>query len=201
MDRIPSKNAITWIRQQGGIIRSKDAIAAGIHSRTLSALLKSGDIEGISRGLYKIRSRKTLSNPDLVTVVLRVPQGVICLVSALSFHQITTQIPHSVYVALPEKSRTPMLNYPPIKVHRFRGQAYKAGIETHRIDDVTVKIYSPEKTLADCFKFRNKIGLDVFLEALRMYRSRKRLNTESILKYARICRVEKQMRPYLEAIV
>jgi len=126
---------------------------------------------------------------------------VICLISALSFHQLTTQIPHEVSFALPEKSRAPRLSYPPIKVHRFRGKAYQEGIEKHKIDGVVVKIYSSEKTLADCFKFRNKIGLDVFLEAIKMYRSRKRINVGVMINYARICRVEKQMRPYLEAVV
>ena len=196
-----TKRALDWSRNKGGFIRSKDATAAGIHTRTIAKLKKEGKLELLSRGTYRVKSEKTLSDPDLITVALAVPNAVICLVSALSFHRLTTQIPHEVSFALPEKSRSPRLSYPLIKVHRFRGKAYEDGIETHKIDNVHVKIYNPEKTLADIFKFRNKIGLDIFLEALKMYRSRKRINTALMLKYARICRVEKQIRPYLEAVV
>lgn len=196
-----SKRALEWSKQQGGIIRTKDALAAGIHTRTIAELKNEGTFEVLSRGTYKIKSTKTLSEPDLITVALAVPNAVICLVSALSFHRLTTQIPHEVSFALPEKSRSPRLSYPLIKVHRFRGKAYEEGIETHKFDNVSVKIYNPEKTLADVFKFRNKIGLDIFLEALKMYRSRKGINTALMLKYARICRVEKQIRPYLEATI
>lgn len=136
-----------------------------------------------------------------MTVTLRVSNAVICLVSALAYHEITTQIPHGISIALPRQSRPPSLDYPPLEVHRFSGQTYSAGIETHQIDGVSVKIYSPEKTLADCFKFRNKIGMDLVLEALRLYRARRKFNLGELLKYARICRVEKVMRPYLEATV
>jgi predicted transcriptional regulator of viral defense system len=141
-----------------------------------------------------------MSNPDLVTVAVSVPKAVICLISALSFHRLTTQIPHKVYIALPELTRSPRQDYPPLAIHRFRGKAFDEGIENHLIDGVNVKIYSPEKTLADCFKFRNKIGMDVVLEALKFYRSQKKFDIKAIMKYAKICRVEKQMRPYLEAM-
>lgn len=192
--------ALKWAKKQG-IFRSKAAKEAGIYSRALTALVEGGKLERLSRGSYRFTGNDQLSDPDLVTVAIAVPNAVICLVSALAFHRLTTQIPHEVSFALPEKSRSPRLSYPLIKVHRFRGKAYEEGIETHKIDNVTVKIYNQEKTLADIFKFRNKIGLDIFLEALKMYRSRKRINTALMLKYARICRVEKQIRPYLEAVV
>jgi predicted transcriptional regulator of viral defense system len=197
---VDERRAIKWARRQG-VFRNKAAKKAGIYSRTLTSLTEGGKLERLSRGSYRFKSNDQLSDPDLVTVALAVPNAVICLVSALSFHRLTTQIPHEVSFALPEKSRSPRLSYPLIKVHRFRGKAYEEGIETHKIDNVMVKIYNPEKTLADIFKFRNKIGLDIFLEALKMYRSRKRINTALMLKYARICRVEKQIRPYLEAVV
>ena len=106
-----------------------------------------------------------LSNPDLVTVATRIPGGVICLISALSYHEITTQIPHEIHVALPRGAEEPRLDYPPIKTYRFTGEAFTAGVDTHDIDSVSVRIYSPEKTLADCFKFRNKVGLDTVIEA------------------------------------
>jgi len=155
----------------------------------------------VSRGIYRLVELPPISNPDLVTVSLRFPNIVICLVSALAYHDITTQIPHHVSVAVPRDSRMPSLDYPPIHAHRFSKEAYKSGIEKHRIDGVHVKIYGPEKTLADCFKFRNKIGMDVVLEALKLYKTRKKFDLGELLKYARICRVEKVMRPYLEATV
>lgn len=196
-----SKRALQWINQQGGMIRSKDAIASGIYARTLTQLKKEGKLEHISRGIYRLATKKPISNPDLVTVAVSVPKGVICLISALSFHKLTTQIPHKVYVALPELTRSPKQDYPPLAIHRFRGKAFEEGIEKHLIDGVDVKIYNPEKTLADCFKFRNKIGMDVVLEALKFYRSRKKFDIKAIMKYAKICRVENQMKPYLEAMV
>lgn len=195
-----SKRAMTWIIQQGGVVRSKDAIAAGVYARTLTQLEKQGKLEKLARGIYRVNRSKRISNPDLVTVALRIPKGVVCLISALAFHKLTTQIPHKVYLALPELTRSPKLEYPPVAVHRFRGKAYKEGIDEFNIDGVTVKIYNPEKTLADCFKFRNKIGMEVVLEALKFYRSRKRFDINAIMKYAKICRVEKQMKPYIESI-
>ncbi len=195
------ERALKWIKEQNGLIRSKDAISSGIYARTLTQLTKEGKLEQISRGVYRLSSGKTISNPDLVTVAVGVPKAVICLISALSFHKLTTQIPHKVYIALPELTRTPKQDYPPISIHRFRGKAYEEGIENHIIDGVNVRIYNPEKTLADCFKFRNKIGMDVVLEAMKFYRSKKRFDIKAITMYAKICRVENQMKPYLEAMI
>jgi predicted transcriptional regulator of viral defense system len=140
-----------------------------------------------------------ISNPDLVTVSLRFPNAIICLVSALAYHEITTQIPHTVSVAVSRDSRIPSLDHPPIQAHRFSNEAYTSGIEEHSIDGVALKVYSPEKTLADCFKFRNKIGMDVVLEALKLYKVRKKFRPSELLRYARICRVARVMQPYLEA--
>jgi len=178
-----------------------EAIKCGISRYMLYALRDKGVIEQVSRGVYRLVELPPISNPDLVTVGLRFPNAVICLVSALAYHEITTQIPHSVSVAVPRKSRQPSLDYPPLSVHRFSALAFRAGIEEHQIDGVSVKIYSPEKTLADCFKFRNKIGMDVVLEALKLYKARKQFNLEALLKYAKVCRVEKVMHPYLEASI
>lgn len=186
-------------RSCGGRLRMSEAIERGMTRYMLYALRDRGVIEQVSRGVYRLVDLPPISNPDLVTVSLRVPTAVICLVSALAYHEITTQIPHAVSVALPKESRPPSLDYPPLMVHRFSAQAYSTGIETHQIDGVSIKIYSPEKTLADCFKFRNKIGMDVVLEALKLYKARKKFNLGELLKYGRICRVEKIMRPYLEA--
>ena len=187
-------------RRHGGQLRMSEAISYGITRYTLYSLRNKGIIEQISRGIYRLLELPPLSNPDLVTVSLRSPNAVICLVSALAYHEITTQIPHDVFVAVPRNSRIPSLAYPPIRVHRFSNETYGSGIETHLIDGVPVKIYSREKTLADCFKFRNRIGMDMVLEALKLYKTRNKFNIADLLRFARICRVEKVMRPYLEAM-
>ena len=178
-----------------------EAIAHGITRYMLYALKDRGVIEPVSRGIYRLRELPPLDNPDLVTLSLRFPNAVVCLISALAYHDITTQIPHEVSVAVPRDSRVPSLGYPPIRAHRFSQEAYKRGIETHLLDGVPVKIYSREKTLADCFKFRNKIGMDVVLEAVKLHKTRNGFNLGELIEYARICRVEKVMRPYLEALV
>jgi len=178
-----------------------EAIEQGITRYMLYSLRDKGVIEQVSRGIYRLVDLPPISNPDLVTVSLRFPNAIICLVSALAYHNITTQIPHVVFVAVSRDSRMPSLDHPPIQVHRFSNEAYKSGVESHSIDGVPVKVYNPEKTLADCFKFRNKIGMDMVLEALKLYKTRKKFNLGELLRYARICRVEKVMRPYLEATV
>ena len=155
---------------------------------------------GEPRGV-RLADGSPLGNPDLVTVATRVPGGVICLISALAFHELTTQIPHAVHVALPRGAEEPRLTHPPIKTYRFTGQAFSEGVETHELDGVIVRIYSPEKTLADCFKFRNKVGLDTVLEAIRFYRERKPVQVGDLMRYAGICRVKKIIRPYLEALL
>lgn len=188
-------------RTHGGSLSMSEAIEHGITRYMLYSLRDKGVIEQVSRGIYRLMELPQISSPDLITVSLRIPRAVICLVSALSYHDITTQIPHYVSVAVPRRSWIPSLDYPPIKVHLFSNAAYKSGIEEHRIDEVNVKVYTPEKTLADCFKFRNKIGMDVVLEALRLYKTRKKFELGELLKYAKICRVEKMMRPYLEATI
>ena len=188
-------------RRYGGQLRMSEALACGITRYTLYALRDRGVVEQITRGVYRLRELPPLSNPDLVTVSLRFPKAVVCLVSALARHDITTQIPHAVSVAVPKDSRAPTLDYPPVKAHKFSHEAYETGIDEHLLDRTPVKIYNPEKTLVDCFKFRNKIGMDVALEALKLHKARNGLNLVKLLEYARICRVENVMRPYLEALL
>jgi predicted transcriptional regulator of viral defense system len=187
-------------KDKGGLIRTTEAIRAGVHPRTFYHLRNRGILEQLSRGVYRISQRKALSDPDLVTVATRVPKGIFCLVSALAFHGITTQIPHSVSIALEKGAESPRISYPPVIVYRFSKTSLTAGVEEHQIDGVRVRVYSPEKTIADCFKFRNKIGMDIVLEALKLYRTRKKFNLQDLLKYAKICRVERVMSPYLEAV-
>lgn len=188
-------------RKHGGQLRMSEAIEQGITRYMLYSLRDKGIVEQVSRGIYRLVELPSMSNPDLVTVRLRFPNAIVCLISALAYHDITTQIPHAVSVAVPRNSRIPSLDYPPIQAYRFSAATYKAGIKEHLIDGVSVKIYSPEKTLADCFKFRNKIGMDVALEALKLYRERKKFKPIELIDYAKICRVAMVMRPYLEATV
>jgi predicted transcriptional regulator of viral defense system len=148
------------------------AMKRGISRYMLYALRDTGVVEQVSRGVYRLTELPRLSNPNLVTVALRYPGAVIYLVSALAFNNLTTQIPHRVFVAVSRNSRPPSPEYPPLSVHRFSEPAFSSGIEEHTIDGVPVNIYSPEKTLADCFKFRNTIGMDVVLEALKLSAAR-----------------------------
>jgi predicted transcriptional regulator of viral defense system len=188
--------------KHGGMLRTGKAICLGIHPRTLYALRDTGEIESIGRGLYRLASAPPLTAPDWVAIALRVPRAVICLISALAHHGLTTQIPHSIDLALSSHSQIPRLDRLPVRVFWFSEPAFSAGVQVINIDQVPIRIYSPEKTIADCFKYRNKVGLDIAIEALRAYREQhKRPNRRALLNYAQINRVEKIMRPYLEAIL
>jgi len=174
-----------------------EALAAGVSRYALYSTHRKGVVDKLSRGIYRLSCLPPVSNPDLVTVALRAPKAIVCLVSALAFHKMTTQIPHAVSIALRAGSMTPRINYPPIAVYRFSKQSYEAGIETYTIDNTQVKVYCAEKTLVDCFKFRNRIGMDVVIEALKLYTKNKPVQIDELMKYARICRVEKIMKHIL----
>jgi predicted transcriptional regulator of viral defense system len=189
------------LQKIGGIIRTSDAIRAGIHPRTLYAMLEAGVVERLSRGLYRLVDLPPLGNPDLVSVALRVPHGVICLVSALAYYELTTQVPHEIYLAVPRKAAAPTIDFPPARIFHFSGKSYSEGIQKEKVDDIYARIYKPAKTISDCFKYRNKIGLDVALEALKLYRESEHFSVDEVLHFARLCRVEKVMRPYLEALL
>jgi predicted transcriptional regulator of viral defense system len=196
-----ARAAVKLFRRRGGVLRMADALRAGIHRRTLYQLRDAGAIEQLSRGLYRLADAPPLGHPDLVTVALRVPKGVVCLISALAFHDLTTQIPHEVSVAVPRDSEPPRIDYPPVRVFRFSPAPFAAGVETHHLDGIPVRVYRREKTLADCFKYRNTIGLDTALEAVRLYRQQGRVNATRLLEYAKVCRVSRVMSPYLEALL
>ncbi|HUT17811.1 MAG TPA: type IV toxin-antitoxin system AbiEi family antitoxin domain-containing protein [Anaerolineae bacterium] len=195
------KQAIELFREQGGILRTSEALDLGIHPRTLYALRDAGVLEPLARGLYRLAEMPPPAHPDLVTVALKVPQGVICLLSALAYHELTTQIPHAIHIALENGSEVPRLHYPPLRIFWFSGPAWSTGIETQALDDVPVRMYNPAKSVADAVKCRNKIGLDVALEALKLYRQHPAFDVGELLRYARVCRVEKVMVPYLEALL
>ncbi len=186
-------------QQNGGQLHMSEAIKKGISRYMLYKMRDSGFIEQISRGVYRLSNLPIISQPDLVTVALRFPKSVVCLISALSYHEMSTQIPHAVSVAVSRESRMPSLESPPIHAYKFSEVAFNAGVEKHQIDGVTIQIYSVEKTLADCFKYRNKLGMDIVLEALKLYRSQNKINVSALMKYAKVCRVESIMQPYLEA--
>ena len=197
----PARRHARKVFQHHGTMRTREILAAGIHPRTLYQMRDAGEVEQQGRGLFRLADMPPVGQPDLVTIAKRIPNAVICLVSALAFHELTTQVPHRIEVALPVTARTPRLTHPPIQIYRFSKESFHSGIETHLIDGVSVQIYSAEKTLADTFKYRNKIGTDIPVAALRAYLARTRPRLNDLMKYARACRVEKIIRPYLEAIV
>jgi predicted transcriptional regulator of viral defense system len=184
------------------MLRTSDAIRLGVHPRTLYALRDRGELERIGRGIYRLSTAPPLTNPDLVAVAIRVPRAVVCLISALARHGLTTQVPHTIDLALPSHAQVPKIESVPIRVFWYPKPSFSAGIDTVTIDHVPVRVYSPEKTIADCFKYRNKIGLDIAIEALRTYRQRRRKpDFRELSRFAQVDRVEKVMRPYLEAMV
>lgn len=195
------REAEALFRRHRGVLRTSRALAAGVHPRTLYQLRDSGRLVQESRGVYRLASVPEPTWPDLALVAARVPQAVICLISALAFHEITTQIPHEVQIALPRGTRTPRLAWPPVRVFRLTGEGLSEGIETHAEHGVTLRVYGPEKTIADCFRFRNKVGLDAAVEALRMAHERKRLSVRLLVHHARIDRVDRVIAPYLEMLL
>lgn len=191
--------AINIFNTNNGILKMAQADKLGVDSKTLLEMTDAGLLVKESRGVYRLANMPPLSNPDLVQVAMRVPAGVVCLISALAFHNLTTQIPHKVYIALPTDVKKPRIDYPPIEVIWLSEKTYSSGMEEHTIDGVKVRIYNREKTVADCFRFRNKIGQDIALEALKEYLRRPDRNIEHLLNYARINRVHNVMMPYLKA--
>lgn len=192
---------IEIFRRHNGILRTAEAIKLGIHPTYLYRLRDAGILESLGRGVFRLASMPDFSEPDLVLATKRIPQGIICLISALSYYELTTQIPHFIYVALPRTSRLPRAGYPPLRCFWYSKDAYKAGITTISVNGFPVKIYNIEKTLADCLKFRQKIGMDVVLEALKEYWRRGQTNLDKLYDYAKICRVEKILQPIIETIV
>jgi len=191
-----AERALSIFRANGGVLKTERAMKLGIHPRTLYALL-----ERLDRGLYRVADAKPLGNPDFITVALKVPRGVICLISALAFHHMTTQVPHAVYLAIAANDQAPALRYPPLRLFWYSKTVFEDGVTEVALDGIKVRIYSVERTLADCFKYRNKIGIDVCVEALNLYRRRGRMKLDKLEHYAKLCRVERVMRPYMEAIL
>jgi predicted transcriptional regulator of viral defense system len=196
----PKTNRIIRLAAQGHLLRSKEVSSLGIPRNYLSRFVRKGLLKRVGRGLYASDSFPITEHLSLIEATARVPKGAICLLSALEFHKLTTQIPHQVWMAIDVKAWTPRINYPPIRFVRMSGVAFQFGVKEYPVRGGTVRAYSVAKTVADCFKFRNKVGTDVALEALRECRRLKKASMDDLWAAAKICRVANVMRPYLESL-
>lgn len=187
--------------KHSGMLRVSEAMRLGVSEYIVYEMSQTGALVKEARGIYRLADIDPLSNPDLVQVSLLVPKSVICLISALYFYELTTQIPHSIYIALPQNTGRPRLTYPPLEVFWVTNSLHLVGVETHVLDGIKVKIYNREKTIADCFKFRKRIGEEIALEALKDYVKQPKLDVHKLLQYAKINRVEKRITPYLKSLL
>lgn len=194
-----AQQVLETVRKKG-MLRPRDLDQYGIPRIYLSRLCERGLLQRIDRGLYVLPDVEATEHHTLAEACKRIPNGVLCLLSALRFHRFTTQAPFEVWMALKGTAWQPRIDSPKIRFVRFSGSAFEAGMEQHIIEGVSVKVYNPAKTVADCFKYRNKIGLDVALEALRECRRERKCTNDDLWKYAKVCRVAKVMRPYMEAM-
>ena len=192
--------ALRWVRGRG-TVRPRELAEKGIPPDYLDRLYRRGLIDRIGRGLYSWPERDVTEYHSLAEASRQVPRGVVCLLSALRFHELGTQAPYEVWLAIPPNTWAPRVKSPAIRLHRFSGSALTAMIEPHDIEGVTVRVFTPAKTVADCFKFRNQVGLDVALEALRDCWRRRRATMDELWAAARVCRMTNVMRPYLESLV
>ena len=197
--KAPAERILHLAREQG-VLRLRDATALGIHPEYVRRLAADGRLIRSGRGLYMLAEADVTEHHSLVEAARRVPEGIVCLLSALQFHQVGTQMPHQVWLAIDVKARLPRVDHPPLRIVRFSGDALRTGIEVRRIEGTQVRVYGPAKTVADCFKYRNKIGIDVALEALREGWRERRFTMDDLWRFAKICRVANVMRPYLEGL-
>lgn len=188
------------LARQKGLLRASDLDAIDAPRVVLTRLTAAGVLERTGRGLYRLPDAQGSEHESLVTIATKVPQAVFCLLTALQFHELTTQLPRQVWIAMPRGSHAPRIDYPPIRMVQVSGEAGTAGVETFERDGVTLRVYGVAKTVVDCFKHRHKIGLDVALEALKDARAQGKASVDDIWRYARICRVANVLRPYLESI-
>jgi len=191
---------IRKLAAQKGLVRLRDAKARGIHPEYLRRLASKGELAQVGRGVYALPNAEVTEHHSLAEVAVRVPRGVVCLLTALRVHSLGTQNPKAVWLAIDRKAALPRLMYPPIRVVRFPKAAMTEGVQERRIDGVAVRLTTPARTVVDCFKYRNKLGLDVALEALRAFRRRKDFKLDELWKYAALQRVARVMKPYLEAM-
>jgi predicted transcriptional regulator of viral defense system len=195
-----ANEAAEIFREHGGLLRTTEARELGIHPRVLYYLRDTGRLRRLSRGVYRLADLPPMDHPDLAVVAARAPEARISLLSALAFHELTTEIPHEVYVTLPRGQRAPSLDHPPLRVFHVSGDALTTGVEHYNMEGVDVSIYNPAKTVADCFKFRGQIGTSIAVQALRSYLEKRTSSVADVLRYGRFCRVDRVMQPYLEAL-
>ena len=187
-------------RKAGGVLRTTQALRAGVHPRDLYALREAGVLEAVTRGVYRLAEMPPLAEPDLVAVAVRVPRAVIALVSALHFHGLTVEIPREVSIALPKGTRQPRLEWPPVHVYWFTEAMYRTGVETHVRDGVPMRVYGAAKSVVDCFRFRNRLGIEVAVHALRSGLEERKFTPAALMATAKVCRAALVVRPYLEAL-
>ncbi len=192
---------ILKLARHSGVVSTGEVRSEAIHHEYLRQLCAQGKLVRESRGLYTLPDADITVHHGLVQASKAIPKGVICLLSALRFHEIGTQAPHEVWMAIDRRAARPRVKHLRMRIVRFSGKALTEGIEERRVEGVAVRIYNPAKTVADCFKYRNKIGLDVALEALRDVIRGRKCSTDELWRYAKICRVANIMRPYMEAIL
>lgn len=195
------RRAAAVFEQHDGVMRTSEALAAGIQPRTLYAMRDSGLVERLSWGVYHLTSHPLAAKPDVAVVLRRVPRGVLCLVSALDFHEVGTQIPVEVHIALPRDVRPPRIDYPRVRVVHMSPASLGAGVEEHVSEGIRLRVFGVAKTVADCFKYRSMVGLDVAVEALREVVRERRVTPGEIMEFARVDRVQNVIRPYLEALL
>ncbi len=201
MSKDSKRQQVIKLVKNQSVLRPIDLKEYGLPKNYLYILAKEGVIEQIGRGLYQWPNKDLGQHQSLVEVSKLAPNGVVALLSALNYHNITTQNPHQVWLAINRKAWRPKISYPPVRFVTMSAEALNVGVEKHLIDGVSVNIFSPAKTVVDCFKYRNKIGLDVALEALREGWSARQFSMDELMRYAEVCRVKKVMQPYLESLV
>lgn len=199
MGKTRAEETLDLVRE-AGIARPRDLESVGISGGSLAQLARRGLLQKVGRGLYTVPGAVPSEHRSLAEVSKRTPRGVICLLSALRFHRLTTQAPPDVWLAIGPKDRAPRPGGVRLRIVRVSGEARDAGVETHIVEGVPIRISGVAKTVADCFKFRNKIGIDVAVEALRDCLDQRRCTADELSEYARVCRVSRVMRPYLEAL-
>jgi predicted transcriptional regulator of viral defense system len=195
-----SSDRLLQLARRNGSVTRQAVTAAGIHTQMLTRLIRAGELERVAPGHYRLRSAPVSEHHGIAIVAAAAPKAVICLLSALNFHDIGTQLPRAVWIAIDRRARRPTLRHLPLQVVRFGGPSLTEGIETHEIEGQIVRVFNVAKTIADLLKYRNKIGVEVALEALRDAWRARRFTMAEIHRHARICRVERVMTPYLEAL-
>ncbi|MGB5999949.1 MAG: type IV toxin-antitoxin system AbiEi family antitoxin domain-containing protein [Thermoanaerobaculia bacterium] len=196
-----NRDRILMLLEERGLLRPKELSEHGIPRSALQRLVKEGAVERIARGLYALVGRQLSEYESLLEVCKQVPGGVICLLSALGFHRIGTQIPHQVWLAIGSKARRPVVTQVSIRIVRFSQAALEHGVEYHQIEGKELRVTSPARTVVDCFKYRNKVGLDVAIEALREGWRDRRFRLPELQEAAQFCRVDNIIRPYVETLL